>query len=115
VTARFSRRRQPDPEARPRGRRSAWAPFSVTSAETEDRDSERELSEIVAALREHGPMNRRELRRAVEARFWGPGRFGDSLWLARRRGLVRREGNRLSATDGAGTDRPTDDDPGKPS
>jgi hypothetical protein len=108
VSARFSRRRPPDPEARPRGRRSAWAPFSVSSAQTEDRDIERELTEIVGALREHGPMNRRELRRTVESRFWGPGRFGDALWLAQRRGLVRREGNRLSAANGGGSGQPSD-------
>jgi hypothetical protein len=44
-------------------------------------------------------MNRRELRRTVESRFWGPGRFTNALWLARRRGLVKREGNRLAAAD----------------
>lgn len=126
MSGRFSRRRQPDPEARPRGQRSAWAPFSVASPESENRDIDRELTEIVGALREHGPMNRRDLRRAVEARFWGPGRFGDALWLARRRGLVRREGNRLSAADGGGTGpqpdtgEPSSDsdrapDPGQPS
>ncbi|HSD25112.1 MAG TPA: hypothetical protein VLB79_12380 [Solirubrobacterales bacterium] len=109
----FSRRRQPDPEARPRGRRSAWAPFSVASAETEDRDIEPEVTELVAVLREQGPMNRRELRRAVEGRFWGPGRFGDALWLARRRGLVRRDGNRLTAADGGQGGGRTD--PGRPS
>jgi hypothetical protein len=110
VSARFSRRRPPDPDARPRGPRSAWAPFSVTSADTEDRDIDRELTAILAALREHGPMNRRDLRRAVESRFWGPGRFGDVLWLAQRRGLVRREGKRLAAGDEGGTDRPPDPD-----
>jgi hypothetical protein len=62
-------------------------------------DIEREVRELVAALREHGPMTRRELRRAVEARFWGPGRFTSALWLAQRRGLVDRSGGRLSAAD----------------
>jgi hypothetical protein len=99
MSARFSRRRPPDPEARPRAQRSSWAPFSLSSTPEEDRDIEREVSELVAALREHGPMNRRELRRAVESRFWGPGRFTNALWLARRRGQVRRDGNRLAAAD----------------
>jgi hypothetical protein len=100
VTARFSRRRPPDPKARPRSQRSSWAPFSLSSPREEDRDIEREVTELVAALREHGPMNRRELRRTVESRFWGPCRFTNALWLARRRGLVKREGNRLAAADG---------------
>jgi hypothetical protein len=94
------RHRPPDPEARPRSGRSAWAPATLSSTRTEDRDIEREVSELVAALREHGPMRRRDLRRAVEARFWGPGRFGNALWLAQRRGLVKREGNRVAAADG---------------
>jgi hypothetical protein len=99
VNRRFSRRRPPDPEAKPRSQRSSWAPFSVASPREEDRDIEREVTDLVAALREHGPMNRRELRRAVESRFWGPGRFANALWLARRRGLVTRQGNRLAAAD----------------
>jgi hypothetical protein len=55
------------------------------------------MSEIVSALREHGPMTRRDLRRAVGSRFWGPGRFPNALWLARRRGLVTRDGGKLAA------------------
>jgi hypothetical protein len=99
---RFSRRRRlPDPEARPRAGLSGWAPATLSSTRTEDRDIEREVGELVAALREHGPMRRRDLRRTVESRFWGPGRFANALWLARRRGLVRRDGNRLAAGDGA--------------
>jgi hypothetical protein len=71
----------------------------VSSDLGEDRDIEREVGELVSALRVKGPMNRKELRRAVESRFWGPGRFGSALWLAQRRGLVRRDGGRLAATD----------------
>jgi len=91
--------RSPDPEARPRARRYGWAPATLTSELGEDRDIEREVGELVGALREKGPMSRRELRRAVESRFWGPGRFSDALWLAQRRGLVRRDGSRLVAGD----------------
>ena len=97
---RFSRRRRPpDPEAKPRIGRSSWAPATLSSTRGEDVDIEREVGELVAALREHGPMRRRDLRRTVEARFWGPGRFGSALWLAQRRGLVTRQGNRLAAAE----------------
>ena len=100
MSARFSRRRRPpDPKALPRSRRYGWAPAMVTSELGEDVDIEREVGELVAALREKGPMHRKELRRAVESRFWGPGRFGNALWLAQRRGLVTRQGGRLTAAD----------------
>jgi hypothetical protein len=94
------RQRAPDPQARPRTTRSAWAPATLSSVRTDDRDIEREVGELVAAVREHGPMTRRELRRSVEARFWGPGRFSNALWLAQRRGLIRQAGGRLIAPDG---------------
>jgi hypothetical protein len=100
VSPRYSRRRPPDPKAAPRGRRYGWAPVTVTSDLGEDRDVEREVGEMVSVLKERGPMTRRELRRAVESRFWGPGRFADALWLAQRRGLVSRAGGRLVASDG---------------
>lgn len=96
MSPRFTRR-PPDPEAQPRGRSYGWAPATVSSVLAEDREVEREVSEIVDALRDDGPMTRRELRQAVESRFWGPGRFGDALWLAQRRGLVRRAGGRLES------------------
>ena len=99
---RFSRRRPPDPDAKPRLGRSSWAPATLSSTPGEDVDIEREVTELVAALREHGPMRRRDLRRAAEARFWGPGRFGSALWLAQRRGLVTRQGNRLAAANDGG-------------
>jgi winged helix DNA-binding protein len=95
-----SPRRRIDPDAKPRGGRYGWAPATLSTPTWEDTDIEREVGELVAALEEKGPMTRRELRAAVEARFWGPGRFTSALWLARRRGLVRRDGNRLSAGDG---------------
>jgi hypothetical protein len=92
-------RRQPDPEAPPRARRYGWAPAMVTSELGEDRDIERELGELIRTLKEKGPMTRRELRRQVESRFWGPGRFTNALWLAQRRGLIQRSGGRLAAAD----------------
>jgi hypothetical protein len=72
----------------------------VTSEVGEDRDIEREVGEIVTALRDHGPMRRRDLRRTVESRFWGPGRFSNALWLAQRRGMVQRSGGRFAIADG---------------
>jgi len=38
-----------------------------------------EVAIIEVALREHGSASRRELRRRVGARYWGPGRFADAL------------------------------------
>jgi MFS family permease len=40
---------------------------------------DQEVAIIEAALQEHGSANRRELRRRVGARYWGPGRFGEAL------------------------------------
>jgi len=91
--------RRIDPEAKPRAGRSSWAPATLSTTRGEDVDIEREVTEIVKALREQGPMRRKDLRRAVGARFWGPGRFGSAVWLAQRRGLVRRDGSRLAAAD----------------
>jgi hypothetical protein len=71
----------------------------VSSELGEDIDVEREVGELIAALREHGPMSRSDLRRTVESRFWGPGRFGNALWLARRRGLIKRIGSHLAVVD----------------
>ena len=93
-------RRPPDPNAPPRRQRHHWAPAMVTSELGEDRDIEREMGEIVTALRDHGPMRRRDLARAVESRFWGPGRLSSALWLAQRRGMVRRSAGRFTVADG---------------
>jgi hypothetical protein len=74
-------------------------PATISSVLAEDREVEGEVTEIVDALRDGGPMTRRELREAVQSRDWGSGRFGDALWLAQRRGLVRRAGGRLEAVE----------------
>jgi hypothetical protein len=71
----------------------------VSSDLGEDIDIEREVGELTSALRDKGPMSRGDLRRAVESRFWGPGRFANALWLARRRGLIKRVGSRLTVVD----------------
>jgi hypothetical protein len=72
----------------------------LTSELGEDRDIEREVGELIRVLRDDGPMNRRELRRAVESRYWGPGRFSNALWLAQRRGMVQRSGGRFVVSEG---------------
>jgi hypothetical protein len=71
----------------------------VSSELGEDIDIEREVGELTSALRDQGPMSRADLRRAVQSRFWGPGRFANALWLARRRGLIKRVGGRLAVID----------------
>jgi hypothetical protein len=45
---------------------------------------------VVMALRERGASGRGELGRAVGVRQWGPGRFGESLRVARAQGQARR-------------------------
>ncbi|HET7120813.1 MAG TPA: MFS transporter [Solirubrobacterales bacterium] len=49
-----------------------------------------EVAIIEAALHEHGSANRRELRRRVGARYWGPGRFGEALREAVAQGRAKR-------------------------
>lgn len=61
---------------------SGWSPFlssSSTDPEENDRYLVRELDSLERALREHGPLPRRELARTVAARYWGPGRFSRAL------------------------------------
>ncbi len=59
--------------------------------------AEREAEAIVAVLRREGPLDARTLRARVEARLWGPGRFGPALRRAVRDGRVRRVGRRTWA------------------
>jgi MFS family permease len=51
---------------------------------------DREVEIIAVALDEHGSANRRELRRRVGARYWGPGRFQAALRQAVAEGRVKR-------------------------
>jgi MFS family permease len=50
------------------------------------RDLDREIDAISRASEERGPMGRRELRRTVQGRAWGPGRFRGALREAVREG-----------------------------
>ena len=51
---------------------------------------DREVAQIIRALRERGTSSRSELGRAVGARRWRPGRFGDSLRIAQQHSQARR-------------------------
>ncbi|MEA2249858.1 MAG: hypothetical protein QOG70_100 [Solirubrobacteraceae bacterium] len=51
-----------------------------------ERDLEREIDAISRACEERGPMDHRQLRRAVHGRAWGPGRFRGALREAVREG-----------------------------
>jgi MFS family permease len=50
---------------------------------------DREVGLIEAALQDRGAANRKELRRRVGARYWGPGRFAAALRQAVAEGRVR--------------------------
>ena len=55
-------------------------------------DLDREISVIAEALRQHGALEREELKNLVGGRYWGPGRFAAALRARSRRawlGVVR--------------------------
>lgn len=83
-----------DPQhAYPVRSRPVWSPASVASSRpVGDPYADREIERIVAALREHGPLDRDQLADAVRSRSWGPGRFPAALAMAQRRGRVLRRG-----------------------
>lgn len=64
---------------------------------------EREVEAIVTVLRREGPLGTRTLRARVEARLWGPGRFGPALRRAVADGRIRRAGRRTWAAVNGGT------------
>lgn len=53
-------------------------------------DLDREISVIAEALRQHGALEREELKNLVGGRYWGPGRFAAALRAAIQEGLARR-------------------------
>jgi hypothetical protein len=55
-----------------------------------DFDYGREIEIIERALAEHGGANRRELRRRVGGRYWGPGVFNAALREAVIEGRAKR-------------------------
>jgi MFS family permease len=74
--------------------RPGWSPTTLASSRPAmDRDLDREVSAIVAALAAaDGPMDRRTLAARVGAQRWGAGRFSIALGAATQRGDVRRVG-----------------------
>ncbi len=78
--------------------RHVWSPGPLASGAVEPAGlAEREADLIVSVLRREGPLDARTLRRRVEARLWGPGRYGPALRRAVRDGRVRRLGRRTWA------------------
>jgi hypothetical protein len=78
--------------------RHVWSPGPLAFGGTEPAGlAEPEAEAIVAVLRREGPLDARTLRARVEARLWGPGRFGPALRRAVRDGRVRRVGRRTWA------------------
>jgi MFS family permease len=67
-----------------------------------------EVGIIDRALHDHGSCNRRELRRRVGARYWGPGRFQAALREAVAEGRATRlpRGEYAPASGSGGSDRP---------
>jgi MFS family permease len=61
-----------------------------TSGPHPDLPLDREVAIIDRALCDRGAANRRELRRRVGARYWGPGRFSAALRQAVAEGRVKR-------------------------
>jgi MFS family permease len=98
--ARTAAEERPEEPARPAPSRAARlrpGPGPLSSARamsvsgpSPDVPLDREVAIIERALREHGAANRRELRRRVGARYWGPGRFPGALRQAVAEGRAKR-------------------------
>jgi MFS family permease len=88
---------------RPGPGRHRWQTgMSMPAARTEV-SLDREVARITEAVREHGGvLARAELQRAVEARYWGPGRFDAAVRTALREGRLRRAGAARYTTRDAG-------------
>ena len=91
--------REPAAPKRPLSRRERFRPgpgplaasrgMSVTGPHP-DVPLDREVEAIAQALDDRGSANRRELRRRVGARYWGPGRFSAALHQAIAEGRAKR-------------------------
>jgi hypothetical protein len=72
---------------------SGWSPFLASSSADVDESDRALLGEVEAlerAVREHGPLERRELAKRVGSRFWGPGRYRPALRAALLEGRIVR-------------------------
>ncbi|HEY1852970.1 MAG TPA: MFS transporter [Solirubrobacterales bacterium] len=83
---------QPSRLPPPRARQPVWSArgLSAGGGPYVEVPLEVEVEMIAQALEEHGSANRRELRRRVGARRWGPGRFSAALRQALREGRASR-------------------------
>jgi len=105
--------RQPRPRTLPRAAERyrpgpghyRWYPGMSMPAQTPLVPLAREVDGLVEAVRQHGTVSRAELERALGARRWGPGRFGEALRTALREGRLRRVG-RASYAVGRTADAP---------
>jgi MFS family permease len=81
---------RPAPPPEPKRLRVRTSPGMPVSEPAFAVGLDRETEIIGRALQEHGSANRRELRRRVGARYWGPGRFQAALRQAVLDGRVKR-------------------------
>jgi MFS family permease len=101
--ARQERSRQGIRRFRPGPGRAMYSPLlSSRSPFDESADLDREIDAIGRALHERGEMTREELRQAVGARYWGPGRFRGALREAVGEGAARRVGRSSYASGDSG-------------
>jgi len=95
----LARQTGPYPLPRTRTARSAWAP--LPQASTYPRQNPylaAEVDILVEALERLGPQPSIVLAHAVQARYWGPGRFREAVRSGIASGRIRRVGrNRLAA------------------
>ena len=93
---------------RPGPARLGTSPGMPVSAPYNPSGVEKEIEIIDRALHDHGSANRRELRRRVGARYWGPGRFQAALreTLAEGRATRLRGGEYAPAHHSGEDDRP---------
>jgi hypothetical protein len=95
--------------------RRVWSPRPLAiGGPAEDARAQREADAIAEVLRRDGPLPSRELRRRVEARLWGPGRFRPALRAAQQAGRIRRDGRCWAAVDDGGVRPQTGNDPPPP-
>ncbi len=90
LTAADADQGRPEPPPTPRRQRIGSSRGMPVSEPAFAVGLDREAEIIGRALREHGSANRRELRRRVGARYWGPGRFHAALRQATIDGRVKR-------------------------
>jgi hypothetical protein len=95
--------------------RHVWSPRPLAvGAPADEARARREADAIAEVLRREGPLPTRELRRRVEARLWGPGRFRPALRAAQQAGRIRRDGRCWAAVDAGGVRPPTRNGPPPP-